>query len=127
MTLVREREKKKKDVADRRRIEKPSKEKSHKKTDATKKLLTEPAAVGALQKSADAEIDELFERRARKTTMEPVERLVKEKDPMSDVRGLKKGKRSLTDDGLPIFSWQEMRMGRGGDTRDCPFDCQCCF
>lgn len=48
-------------------------------------------------------------------------------DGVGDTRGLKKKIRPLTDDGLPIFTWQEMGIGRGGDTPDCPFDCDCCF
>ncbi|RKP00875.1 hypothetical protein CXG81DRAFT_26414 [Caulochytrium protostelioides] len=42
-----------------------------------------------------------------------------------DSRGDKSRKR--TDDGLRIFSLDELGVGGGKDTPDCPFDCQCCF
>ncbi|GAA6028584.1 hypothetical protein JCM8097_007294 [Rhodosporidiobolus ruineniae] len=38
-----------------------------------------------------------------------------------------RGTRRKTDDGLPIFSESELKIGLGGDTELCPFDCQCCF
>jgi len=30
-------------------------------------------------------------------------------------------------DGLPIYSLGELKVGQGGDTELCPFDCECCF
>lgn len=48
-------------------------------------------------------------------------------EEVADVRGDRKQARPLTEDGLPIYSWQEMGMGQGGDTPECPFDCNCCF
>ncbi|KAG0166760.1 hypothetical protein DFQ28_006919 [Apophysomyces sp. BC1034] len=50
---------------------------------------------------------------------------VKEDDDFADSRG-KKAKR-LTDDGYPLYDVKDLRIGEGGDTPDCPFDCQCCF
>ena len=38
-----------------------------------------------------------------------------------------KGPRRYTEDGLKIFSMAELKIGQGGDTEDCPFDCDCCF
>ncbi|KAM0786395.1 hypothetical protein ACM66B_001862 [Microbotryomycetes sp. NB124-2] len=35
--------------------------------------------------------------------------------------------RRKTEDGLPIYSVAELKIGLGGDTKDCPFDCWCCF
>ncbi|KAI8449936.1 hypothetical protein BY996DRAFT_4366673 [Phakopsora pachyrhizi] len=32
-----------------------------------------------------------------------------------------------TDDGLYIYSIEELRIGLGGETPECPFDCNCCF
>jgi len=31
------------------------------------------------------------------------------------------------DDGTPIYSVEQLRIGKGGGTKDCPFDCWCCF
>ncbi|GAA6050664.1 hypothetical protein JCM3770_000880 [Rhodotorula araucariae] len=38
-----------------------------------------------------------------------------------------RGTRKKTEDGLPIYSFDELRIGMGGDTPECPFDCTCCF
>lgn len=38
-----------------------------------------------------------------------------------------KEKRRVTKDGYKIYSLEELNVGKGGDTEDCPFDCQCCF
>ncbi|KJP87633.1 hypothetical protein AK88_02661 [Plasmodium fragile] len=35
--------------------------------------------------------------------------------------------RARTPDGLPIYSMEELKMGQGGYTKDCPFECNCCF
>ena len=29
--------------------------------------------------------------------------------------------------GLPIYSMDQLKMGKGGGTPACPFDCDCCF
>jgi len=29
--------------------------------------------------------------------------------------------------GMPIYTADQLKMGQGGDTADCPFDCDCCF
>ena len=32
------------------------------------------------------------------------------------------------DSGLPIYSIDALKIGRGaGNTKDCPIDCNCCF
>ncbi|CAM9280216.1 unnamed protein product [Hapterophycus canaliculatus] len=31
------------------------------------------------------------------------------------------------DEGLPIYTWDSLRIGQGGNTALCPFDCDCCF
>lgn len=37
------------------------------------------------------------------------------------------GSRRYDAEGLPIFSVEELDIGKGKDTADCPFDCDCCF
>lgn len=44
-----------------------------------------------------------------------------------DSRGRKRKARPLTEDGLPIYTTKELRIGLGGDTDLCPFDCNCCY
>jgi len=39
----------------------------------------------------------------------------------------KENGRRYTEDGLPIYTMEELKMGQGGNTEDCPFDCDCCF
>ena len=44
--------------------------------------------------------------------------------------GIKQTKtRKYTEEGWPIYSEEELKIGddKGGETADCPFDCQCCF
>jgi hypothetical protein len=48
-------------------------------------------------------------------------------DDFFDSRGLKRKSRSLTEDGLPIYTVSELKIGLGGGTELCPFDCNCCF
>jgi hypothetical protein len=36
-------------------------------------------------------------------------------------------KRSKTDDGYFVYKEDELKIGLGKDTQDCPFDCDCCF
>ncbi|MES1915255.1 MAG: hypothetical protein MHM6MM_007231 [Cercozoa sp. M6MM] len=38
----------------------------------------------------------------------------------------KKG-RTYTNDGLPVYTTTELKIGQGGDTPLCPFDCECCY
>ncbi len=33
----------------------------------------------------------------------------------------------VTDEGIPVYTEEELGMNKGGDTEDCPFDCQCCY
>ncbi|KAK9172014.1 Eukaryotic protein of unknown function (DUF1764) family protein [Cryptosporidium meleagridis] len=30
-------------------------------------------------------------------------------------------------DGLPVYRLEDINLGDGGGTPDCPFDCSCCF
>lgn len=32
-----------------------------------------------------------------------------------------------TEEGYKIYTVDELNIGLGGDTKDCPFDCKCCF
>ena len=33
----------------------------------------------------------------------------------------------FTEEGFKIYTTDELNIGKGGDTADCPFDCNCCF
>lgn len=58
-------------------------------------------------------------------------------DDFADIRGTKKRKMPLlelsllvvgkrTFEGLTLYQEDELRIGQGGDTPLCPFDCDCC-
>jgi hypothetical protein len=52
----------------------------------------------------------------------------KRKRTVDDGFGDSRGKSSkYTEDGLRIYSVQDLNIGLGGDTPQCPFDCDCCF
>ncbi len=46
-----------------------------------------------------------------------------------DIFGVESGKgRKRTEEGFVIYSEEELGMGKkGGETDQCPFDCDCCF
>ncbi|KAJ3303002.1 hypothetical protein HDV03_004282 [Kappamyces sp. JEL0829] len=46
-------------------------------------------------------------------------------DGFGDSRGEKP--RRKTDDGYFVYTEEELGCGKGGDTPECPFDCQCCY
>ncbi|KXS13370.1 hypothetical protein M427DRAFT_156669 [Gonapodya prolifera JEL478] len=48
-----------------------------------------------------------------------------EPDEFADLRGTKSGRAKI--DGLNLFQAEELNIGKGGDTPDCPFDCKCCY
>eukprot|EP00917_Polyrhabdina_sp_WS-2016_P018170 GHVP01039202.1.p1 GENE.GHVP01039202.1~~GHVP01039202.1.p1 ORF type:complete len:109 (+),score=21.19 GHVP01039202.1:35-361(+) len=35
--------------------------------------------------------------------------------------------RQNTEEGYKIYTEEELGLGKGGGTEDCPFDCNCCF
>lgn len=44
-----------------------------------------------------------------------------------DSRGKHSAKPRFTEDGFRIYTDKELNMNKGGDTKDCPFDCSCCY
>ncbi|KAL8287678.1 hypothetical protein RQP46_003536 [Phenoliferia psychrophenolica] len=52
------------------------------------------------------------------------EKMQEEESNFMDSRGTN---RRRTDDGLAIYDIAELKIGLGGDTELCPFDCECCF
>ena len=39
----------------------------------------------------------------------------------------KSGPTRYTKEGFKIYTTEDLKIGQGGDTPDCPFDCDCCF
>ena len=90
------------------------------------------------------DIDEIFAKKAPSKlavtipVKSSVTRSANDNDDFADIRGIKKriilsstvwltrvGKR--TSDGLTLYQEDELRIGQGGDTPLCPFDCDCCI
>ena len=90
------------------------------------------------------DIDEIFAKKAPSKlavtipVKSSVTRSANDNDDFADIRGIKKriilsstvwltrvGKR--TSDGLTLYQEDELRIGQGGDTPLCPFDCDCCM
>lgn len=46
---------------------------------------------------------------------------------MGFLGGGNKGSRKRTEEGYLIYKEDELKIGQGGDTELCPFDCRCCF
>lgn len=91
--------------------------------------------------SSKNEIDDLFSRKkpstdpiaetntSKKTipTIPPPASLPSDDDDWTDSKGARRRRRPTTDEGYPIFTATEMKIGLGGDTPECPFDCSCCY
>ena len=45
------------------------------------------------------------------------------KNPEPDASKIRK----RTEEGFKIYNLEELNIGKGGETEDCPFDCDCCF
>ncbi|RMX66345.1 hypothetical protein KXD40_006386 [Peronospora effusa] len=76
-----------------------------------------------------AEEDE--ERREKKEN-EQLQQQIKKleaKNTNSSAAGLNPDPRPVRydEDGLPIYTEASLQINRGGNTKDCPFDCWCCF
>lgn len=86
-----------------------------------------------------SDLDKLFGKKKKKQDSQPkadeqptpkLAKAIKKKDksiekPVSAPKA--KGSFKRTEDGLRIYSLDELNVGKGGDTEDCPFDCKCCF
>eukprot|EP01130_Rhizamoeba_saxonica_P004134 TRINITY_DN1704_c0_g1_i1.p2 TRINITY_DN1704_c0_g1~~TRINITY_DN1704_c0_g1_i1.p2 ORF type:complete len:110 (+),score=30.09 TRINITY_DN1704_c0_g1_i1:3-332(+) len=79
--------------------------------------------------STDNFIDDLFSApppKAKKKRIKPAST-----EPVDDQADFFTGKSNsgyrTTEEGYRIYTLDELNIGKGGDTPDCPFDCQCCF
>ena len=76
-------------------------------------------------------MDSLFKNKKSKAIKKPEKPAAKpaktmEKAEKKDTGAAKKS-RKFTEDGLKIYTMEELKIGQGGNTEDCPFDCDCCF
>ncbi|BGP49573.1 hypothetical protein JCM10450v2_005468 [Rhodotorula kratochvilovae] len=65
----------------------------------------------------------LIPKTLRENATDEERKAAEEEERFMDSRGTRK----KTEDGLPIYSFDELRIGFGGDTPECPFECTCCF
>jgi hypothetical protein len=93
-------------------------------------------------------MDKIFEQAFKTKSTEQKEKLAKASAPpeksnkKSEVRKTKISKeakkattkgqkdssgRQKTGDGYNLYKEDELDLGKGGDTPECPFDCACCF
>ncbi|KAJ1980831.1 hypothetical protein H4R33_005387 [Dimargaris cristalligena] len=49
----------------------------------------------------------------------------KDDDGFFDTRGTRTKQKTV--DGYHIYTLTDLKIGQGGDTAECPFDCECCF
>lgn len=80
-----------------------------------------PLAPGTPYDPSKDELEGTTRREEAKTHQHPKD------DDFFDSRGTRRKTRPLTADGLPIYSPKELRIGLGGGTKLCPFDCNCCY
>ena len=99
----------------------------HSKTEMKEKTSTKDK-----QKKSDigSSLDAMFKSKASKAikkkekkVAEPVKKETKPQMPPKE----EKSKPRKYVDGLAVFTEAELNIGQGGNTEDCPFDCNCCF
>jgi len=73
-----------------------------------------------IEKEAADEISKIFENAPKKPPKPRKEKQKVEKPA-------KPKKKFKIQDGLKIYTEESLKIGRGGTTKDCPFDCKCCF
>ena len=77
--------------------------------------------------SSSSDIDAIFgkiKERKRKRKKEEEKQHIRKKSKELDC--VQKASRKILD-GLPIYTEEELNIGKGGLTELCPFDCTCCF
>lgn len=71
------------------------------------------------------EIDKIFTEKERR--QKPKNDKI-EKGANYSIRGeIVKNKEVYTEDGYKIYTEDELKIGKGGLTENCPIDCNCCF
>eukprot|EP01086_Lenisia_limosa_P002770 TRINITY_DN16784_c0_g1_i1.p1 TRINITY_DN16784_c0_g1~~TRINITY_DN16784_c0_g1_i1.p1 ORF type:complete len:112 (-),score=38.68 TRINITY_DN16784_c0_g1_i1:27-362(-) len=92
--------------------------KKHKKMKAEKRKLKKKRKKEAEQQEGEEEVLEEGRKFISGVSDAP------EDDPFADLRGKKEMK---TEEGYRIFTEKQLKLGQGGGTKLCPFDCDCCY
>ena len=86
------------------------------------------------------ELDTLFKKSKKSITKTPTQTKSAPEKPAKASKPVKKEKsapvkakpaaskpRKRTEEGFLVYTEEELGIGKGGNTEDCPFDCDCCF
>lgn len=82
-------------------------------------------------KKASAEEDEKLKTTKAEKKSEGRNKAIKKPNkpnkPKATASKVELSARRKTDDGYTIYKEDELNLGIGGDTGECPFDCKCCY
>ena len=98
---------------------KPARKEEEKKTESSKDKKSIKGDLDAMFKSTKSKA---IKKNKPEVKAEPAKKPTFEKDEKK-----KGGRTKYTQEGYKIYSAAELKLGQGGDTADCPFDCDCCF
>ena len=73
------------------------------------------------------DLDVMFKSKASKSIKKKDKPPIQQVVQPTKVQKEKKQKPRKYVDGLPVYTEEELNIGKGGNTADCPFDCECCF
>jgi hypothetical protein len=76
-------------------------------------------------KSAKDEISDIFQQTTTKKKRKEIETKNDEKKTQEPPKKKKKDRKVY--EGLKVYTMDELKIGQGGNTDLCPFDCDCCF
>ncbi|EDO05886.1 uncharacterized protein BBOV_IV002890 [Babesia bovis T2Bo] len=113
--------------------------------DSKKKVLNQPNKKNPEYATEKRKLDDIFKSLRHKSTVRSqeaetvspvtastgkasssVSRLSKPKETYKRVV-TSANNRKHTEDNLPVYTIEELNIGKGGNTSLCPFDCDCCY
>eukprot|EP00742_Colponemidia_sp_Colp-10_P008673 GILJ01009408.1.p1 GENE.GILJ01009408.1~~GILJ01009408.1.p1 ORF type:complete len:147 (-),score=23.76 GILJ01009408.1:52-492(-) len=109
---------------------------------SNKKVSTSKSAEKGTQQAAPtltkkvSEIDDIFQERKKAPTLSSIPEMTmavakpRKKHPKNEGSAsnpLGSQSRKQTEEGFKVYHEDELKIGKGGDTPLCPFDCNCCF
>jgi Eukaryotic protein of unknown function (DUF1764) len=104
-----------------------------------------PAPIPAVKKLSSSFIDDLFSSKKKPKSSppsqpEPIKTKSTSEQPTKKIKGnssdlfgtaysdSNKLSNKRTEEGWPVYRLEDLNLSNtGGDTADCPFDCNCCF
>lgn len=92
-----------------------------------------PKFIEEMNRESDEDsLDDIFEElKSKKKVVDVSKKEECKKKPFQDDMGFTKEgyakKLKYTEEGYRIYTSEELKLGQGGGTDLCPFDCDCCF